>query len=128
MAINGNIPLTNFTDQNKIQTKDDSLEVKAAHINDLRAAINKLQQYALKVNNCSIANCRQGCQNTCLCQTDKCQACQNVCTQCSNICEKCQDTCICQSSYCEKCQDTCTQCSCQSECYVSNACGGNQSH
>lgn len=116
MAINGKITLTTFTDQAKIQTKDDSLEIKAVHISELRTAIDKLKNYALNVDNCGIRDCCQGCQNTCLCQTNKCQSCQNVCTQCNSICEKCQDSCICQSSYCESCQDVCTQCACQKQC------------
>lgn len=127
MAINGQINPTSFTDQTAIQLKNDSLVVKQNHINDLRTAINRLNQYAANVDNCSVKDCCQSCQDTCLCQSNKCQSCQNLCTQCTTICERCQDSCLCQSNRCESCQDLCTQCACQTECmsYYTN---DGQSH
>lgn len=105
MAVNGTINKTTFTDQTNIQNGT-SILIKAVHVNELRTAVNKLEGYAVNVNNCGC----QACQNTCTCQSDKCQSCQ-----------KCQDSCTCQSCQsdkcqtCQKCQNTCTQCTCQSD-------------
>lgn len=128
MAINSKIEQTVFTDQTEIQLNNESLTIKEKHINDLRNAINALNQYAVNVDNCSTPDCCQGCQNTCICQSNKCQSCQNICTQCTTLCERCQESCICQSSRCESCQDSCTQCSCQQQCNCNCDCGGGQSH
>lgn len=93
MAVNGTIAQTNWTDKAAIQGST-ALLVKAIHIRELRAAVNALEGYVVNVNNCGC----ESCQDSCVCQSDKCQKCQT-----------------CQINTCQTCQ------SCESY----NSCGGN---
>lgn len=106
MAKNGKINKTTFTDQTNIQNGT-SIKSKYIHVKELRAAVVKLESYAKNVVNCGC----EACQDTCICQSDKCQTCQ----KCQNSCT-CQS---CQSDKCQSCQSCQNSCTCQS-CQVSN--------
>ena len=86
MAVNGTIQKTTFTDT--ITTG--STIIKAAHLNELSAAITILQNLKTNVNNCDCDVCTSNCCQTC--QTSKCQSCQS-----------CETT---------TCQENCVSCSC----------------
>ena len=103
MAKNGTINKTTFTDQTKIQNNT-SISVKALHVSELRTAIGRLEGYSVNVDNCGC----QSCQNTCTCQSDKCQSCQG--------CQSCQNTCTCQSCQRGNCNCNCSNCSDCSNC------------
>ena len=115
MAKNGVINKTTFTDQTNIQNNV-SITVKAIHVNELRAAIGRLDQYAVNVDNCG----QCACQNKCTCQSDKecrCEYCQDACLECVGKRDvQCK----------EGCQDTCIECTCQRRisngCYSGNSC------
>ncbi len=97
MAVNGTIAQTNWTDKAAIQGNT-ALLVKAIHIRELRAAVNALEGYVVNVNNCGC----ESCQDSCICQSDKCQTCQT-----------CQNTCSCQSYSCQG--DSCSS-NCSGDC------------
>ena len=99
MAKNGKINKTTFTDQTNIQNGT-SIKSKYIHIKELRDAVIKLEGYAVNVDNCGC----ESCQDTCKCQSDKCQSCQT-----------CQDSCTCESCQRGNCSN-CSNCSSNCDC------------
>ncbi len=73
-------------------------KVVPTHVNEITAAIDKLETYAKNVDNCGFTNYCQSCQTT-TCQTTTCQGCQG--------CQRCQ---ACQSCQSYKCQSECINC------------------
>ena len=124
MALNGTINKTLFTDATSMSNNPNSTLSKAVHINEIRTALNKLETYATKLDNCGYTNCCQSCQNSCNQCTDKCQSCQNSCSQCTDKCQSCQNTCSQCTDSCQRCQNTsCQSISCQI--YSCTGCGGD---
>lgn len=94
-------------------TWDSSNIVKQIHINEINAAITKLNTYVTNVDNCGNcdpSNCCQSCQTT-TCQSSSCQS--YSCQSCQS-CQTCQ-TQTCQTQTCQACEiqlqcSNCTQC------------------
>lgn len=67
---NGTLSSFSFTNATSFGDST-SLKIKDVHINELRAAVNKLESWAANVDNCGNCTFCQSCQS---CQSYKCQS------------------------------------------------------